>query len=150
MTTEQPARKPPPMQMPSDMKAFNKSLIDEFRKNKGQLSGPMAGRTLMLLTTMGSKSSQPRTTVLGFGKEGDRYVVIASNNGAQADPIWYRNLKKDPKVTVEVGAEKFPARARTADGKERDKLKSLLPYFESQQKLTSREIPFVVLERDKG
>lgn len=149
MSTEQPARKPPPP-MPSDMMAFNRSIIEDFRKNKGELSGPMAGRTVMLLTTTGSKSGQPRTAVLGFGKDGDRYVVIAANNGAPADPMWYRNLKQDPKATVEVGAEKFTARARTADAKERDKLASVLPYFESQQKLTKREIPFVLLERDKG
>ena len=107
----------------------------------------MAGRTVMLLTTTGVKSQQARTVVLGFGKDGDRYVVIASNNGAKDHPTWYRNLQSNPSATVEVGPERFKARARTARPEERDRLKPLVPYIESQQKLTNREIPLVILER---
>jgi len=67
--------------IPQDMKAFNRALIEEFRANRGTLSGPMAGRTVLLLTTTGARSGQPRTAVLGFGRHDERYVVIASNNG---------------------------------------------------------------------
>ncbi len=144
MKEKQPERKPPP-QIPSDMKAFNRKLIDDFRANKGQLSGPMAGRTLMLLTTKGAKSGQPRTVVLGFGKDGARYVVVASANGAPANPAWYENLVANPKVTVEVGPEKFDAQAHTADPTEHERVKTLLPYFEGEQKKTSRKLPLVVL-----
>ncbi len=133
--------------MPTDMNAFNQGVIKEYRANKGKLSGPMEGRTVMLLTTTGAKSGQPRTVVLGYAKDGDRVVVIASKNGAPNNPIWYESLKAKPTVTVEVGAEKYQARARTAGKDERPKLAKLLPYLESQQKLTSREIPIVVLER---
>jgi deazaflavin-dependent oxidoreductase (nitroreductase family) len=132
------------------MKAFNEKLIAEFRANKGQLTGQMAGRALILLTTTGSKSGQPRTTVLGFGKDGENFVVISSNNAAPADPIWYRNLQAKPEATVEVGAEKIRVKARTASRPERERLKGLLPYFAGQQEKTSREIPLVVLERVKG
>ncbi|TMD21989.1 MAG: nitroreductase family deazaflavin-dependent oxidoreductase, partial [Chloroflexi bacterium] len=103
-----------PGQIPTDIKAFNKKLIEEFRANRGQLSGQMAGRTLMLLTTTGAKSKQERTAVLGFGKDGDRYVVIASGNGAPKHPAWYVNLQANPIATVEVGPDKIKVRARTA------------------------------------
>jgi deazaflavin-dependent oxidoreductase (nitroreductase family) len=129
------------------MNAFNRKLIEEFRANHGKLSGPMAGRTLMILTTTGAKSGKERTTVLGFGKAGDRYVVIASGNGAPSHPGWYRNLQARPIATVEVGPDKFKVRARTAAPEEREPLKRLVPYIEQQQTLTKREIPIVVLER---
>ena len=138
-------RKPP--EIPTDMKAFNREVIAEHRANAGKLSGPMAGRTVLLLTTTGTRSGQPRTTVLGYGRAGDRYVVIASNNGAQSHPAWYLNLLANPLATVEVGPEKFEVRASTARPDEREELANAVPYLERQQKLTSREIPLVILER---
>jgi deazaflavin-dependent oxidoreductase (nitroreductase family) len=101
----------------------------------------------MLLTTTGAKSGKERIVVLGFGKNGDRYVVIASGNGAPSHPAWYQNLLARPIATVEVGPDKFKVRARTARPEERDQLKHLVPYLEQQQTLTKREIPIVVLER---
>ena len=112
----QPKRKPPP-QIPSDMNAFNQGVIKEYRANKGKLSGPMEGRTVMLLTTTGAKSGQPRTVVLGYGKEGDRLVVIASKNGAPNNPTWYENLQAKPTVTVELGADKYQARPDRREGR---------------------------------
>ena len=147
MSSEQPTQRKPPPQIPTDILAFNRKLIEEFRANRGQLSGPMAGRTLMLLTTTGAKSGKERTAVLGFGKDGDRYVVIASGNGAPSHPGWYQNLLARPIATVEVGPDKFKARARTARLEEREQLKRFVPYIEQQQTLTKREIPIVVLER---
>jgi deazaflavin-dependent oxidoreductase (nitroreductase family) len=135
-----------PVQIPSDMKEFNRRLIGEFRATRGQLSGPMAGRRLLLLTTTGARTGEPRTTVLGYGREGDSYVVIASNNGASTHPAWYRNLLADPNATVEVGPERIAVRARTAEPRERDHLARTVPYLAQQQGLTSREIPLVVLE----
>lgn len=126
------------------MVAFNRSLIAEFRANRGQLSGPMAGRSLLLLTTTGARSGQPRTAVIGYRKEGADYVAIASGNGAPAHPAWYVNLEANPTATVEVGPEKFEVRARTAGPDERERLGQVVSYLEGQQKLTSREIPIVV------
>ena len=119
------------------MIAFNRKVIEEFRANRGQLSGPMKGRSLMLLTTTGAKS----------GKDGDHVVVIASGNGAPSHPAWYLNLQARPIATVEVGADKFKVRARTAAPDEREHLKQMIPYLEQQQSLTTREIPIVVLDR---
>ena len=141
-------RQPPPM--PPDMKDFNRKLIREFRSNGGQLSGPMAGRSLLLLTTTGARSGEARTTVLGYGRQGDRYIVIASNNGARSHPAWYQNLLADPSAIVEVGPEKFGVKARTAAPRERDALAAAVSYLAQQQGLTGREIPIVVLEPNRS
>ena len=133
--------------IPSDMKAFNKALIAEHRANAGKLSGPMAGRSPLLLTTTGTRSREPITVVLGYGRAGEKYLVIASNNGAPSHPYWYLNLLANPVATVEVGPEKFEVYASTALPDERDELARAVPYLESQQKLTERQIPLVILER---
>jgi len=132
------------------MKAFNRALIQEFRATGGQLSGAMAGRSLLLLTTTGVRSGRPQTVVLGFGRDGDQFVVIASDNGAASHPAWYRNLVANPTATIEVGPEKVEARARTARPDERERLTEFVPYLRSQQALTTREIPIVVLDRVTG
>jgi deazaflavin-dependent oxidoreductase (nitroreductase family) len=139
------ARKAPAI--PADMKAFNEKVIKEFRANHGELSGPMAGRSLLLLTTTGARTGRERTTVLGFGRAGDRLVVIASDNGAPAAPDWYHNLLARPIATVELGPDKFKVRAVTVRPDEREELAKAVPYLKQQQTLTKREIPIVVLER---
>lgn len=143
MAGEQPQRP----QIPQDMKAFNAQLIAEFRANGGKLSGPMAGREPLLLTTTGATSFAERTVVLGFRKYGDAYAIIASNNGSDTAPHWFTNLQANPVATVEVGAEKFKVKSRVAEGAERVEVAKLIDYLERQQALTSREIPIVVLER---
>ena len=104
----------------------------------------------LLLTTVGRQSGRPITLPLIYGREGPRYVVIASKGGAPAHPAWYLNLVAKDQVDVQVADREFPARARTASGDERRRLWSLMadiypPYDDYQQK-TSREIPVVVLE----
>ncbi len=128
------------------MKAFNDQLIAEFRANHGELSGPMGGRQLLLLTTKGAKSRLQRTTVIGYRRAGDRYIAIASNNGNDVAPLWFRNLLADPVATIEVGPDKIKVKARVAAPQERPELAKLIDYLERQQALTSREIPIVVLE----
>ena len=140
------ARKAPVI--PSDMKAFNARLIADFRANHGQFTGDMAGRGLLILTTTGARSGEARSVVLGYGRRGDRLVVIASNNGAPKAPAWYHNLLANPKAKIELaGPECFEVRASTAGSEERDELAKALPYLGQQQSLTKREIPIVVFER---
>ena len=129
-----------------DMKAFNRQIIDEFRATRGQLSGRMAGRQVLLLTTKGARSGEPRTAVVGYRRSGRVFAVIASANGAAAHPAWYINLLADPHATIEVGPEKLEVRARTVKGKEREKLAKVVEYFATEQQKTTREIPVVALE----
>ena len=132
--------------MGMDVIEFNRKIIEEFRANNGQLSGPMAGRQILLLTTKGRRSGKERTVVIGYRPSGDKFVVIASANGAPSDPAWYRNLQAHPHATAEVGDKKFHVHPRTTEGPERERMGALVDYFEGEQKKTSRQIPVVVLE----
>jgi len=134
------------MQLPSDMRAFNETLIAEFRATGGKLSGRLATSSLLLLTTIGARTGLPRVTPLGYVRDGERYAVIAANAGAHTHPDWYHNLLAHPRVVVEVGSERFDATARTAERDERERLVALIPYFAAQQVKTQRMIPVVVLE----
>src|SRR6266487_5183438 len=90
-------------QVPTDMNAFNAKVIEEFRANHGQLSGQMAGRQVLLLTTKGAKSGKQRTAVIGYRPYRENLAVIASANGAPKPPAWFHNLQANPHATVEVG-----------------------------------------------
>ncbi len=133
------------------MNDFNKNLIAEFRANDGKVGGPFEGRPLLLLTTTGAKSGQPRISPLAYSTDGDRLIVMASKGGAPTNPDWYHNLVANPTVTVEVGTERFPARAVVAEGPERERLYALMvgemPGFAEYQEKTSRQLPMIVLER---
>ena len=135
------------MSTPQDMRAFNAALIAEFRANGGKLSGQLANSSLLLLTTTGARSGQPHVAPLGYVRDGEHYAVIAGNAGADTHPDWYCNLLVNPRVTVEVGAERFEALASVADDAERTRLIPLFAYFAAQQEKTTRQIPVVVLER---
>jgi deazaflavin-dependent oxidoreductase (nitroreductase family) len=131
---------------------WNDSIIEQFRANAGQMkSGPFAGRSLLLLTTKGAKTGEERTSPLVYSRDGHRYVVIASKGGAPTNPAWYHNLRANPEVAVELGPEKFRARAHLADDAERrrlyDKHAKRMPAFADYEKKTTRKIPVVVLER---
>src|SRR6266850_4156763 len=100
----------------------NDPIIKAFRANNGRLDDQGRGRSLLLLTTTGARSGQPRVAPLAFTRSGENYVVIASKGGSPTHPDWYRNLVSNPDVTVELPSEKFDARARTATGEERERL----------------------------
>ncbi len=130
---------------------FNKTIIEDFRANGGKVSGQFAGGILLLLNTIGAKSKQPRTNPLAYTKDGDKYLIIASKAGAPTNPDWYYNIVANPEVTVEVGSERFQARATIPEGEERDRLynqmATQMPGFAEYQRNTTRRIPVVVLER---
>lgn len=131
---------------------FNLKIIEEFRANGGETFGPFKGRPLLLLTTKGAKSGEERTTPLVYSSDGERLVIIASMGGAPKHPAWYLNLVANPDVTVEVGTEKFGAKARVANGEERERLyaqqAAAMPAFNEYAQKTTRVIPVVVLERE--
>lgn len=129
---------------------FNLKIIEEFRANGGETSGPFKGRPLLLLTTTGARSGEPRTTPLVYSKDGDRYVIIASMGGAPKHPSWYFNVVANPDVTIEVGTQTLKARASIAEGADRDRLYAQqaaeMPAFNEYQQKTTRQIPVVVLQ----
>ena len=109
------------------------------------------GAPILLLTVTGRKSSKEYTTPLIFGEDGGNYVIVGSQGGRPQHPDWYLNLEAHPEVGVQVKADKFRARARTAKGEERERLwrqmNGIWPHYDEYQTRTEREIPVVVLER---
>jgi len=130
---------------------WNQQIIEEFRANEGKVGGSFASLPLTLLTTIGAKTGQARTSPLAYLPDGDRIVVFASNGGRDTHPLWYRNVLANPAVTVEVGAETYPARAVEVTGTERDELYArqvaVVPGFGDYAKTAGRVIPVVALER---
>ena len=108
------------------------------------------GLDTLLITTRGRKTGQLRRTALIYGRDGDRYVVVGSNGGRPNHPAWYLNLVAEPQVHLQVAAESFDARARTATAEEKPRLWDLMaaifPQYDRYQKKTAREIPVVILE----
>ena len=132
---------------------WNTGIIAEFRANAGKVGGPFAGRTLLLLHTIGAKSGRERVNPVAYIKDGERYVIIASKGGAPTNPDWYHNLLAHPLVTVEVGTEQFQVRAEVTAEPERTRLYGrmveMMPGFAEYERKTNRVIPVFVLTRVK-
>jgi len=136
---------------PRAIDELNQSVIKEFRVNQGKVGGPMEGMPILLLTMTGAKTGRTLVRPLCYSRDGDRIVIIASYGGAPRNPPWYHNLVANPIVTVEVGTEKFRARAMQVYGTERDRLfdaqAKLMPFFTDYQNKTKRQIPVLTLTR---
>jgi len=134
-----------------DPKERNRLLIEEFRANRGNITGNFADRPVLLLTTTGAKSGRPYTTPVMFLPEGERLAIFATHGGSPRHPDWFHNLVANPTVTVEVGPETYTAKAIVTSGAQRDALyarqSELFPQFGEYQERTSRVIPVVLLER---
>jgi deazaflavin-dependent oxidoreductase (nitroreductase family) len=132
----------------SSPRNYNHEVIETFRANDGKIPGR---ENLLLLTTIGAKSGEPRIAPLAYSTDGDRRIVMASKGGAPTNPDWYFNLLANPIVTVEAGGERYEARAIVAEGQERDRLfathTELMPGFADYQRNTERQIPVIILER---
>jgi deazaflavin-dependent oxidoreductase (nitroreductase family) len=131
-------------------KKMNDPVIEAFHAHGGEVPGRQW--PVLLLTTIGAKSGLPRVNPLNYSVDGDRLVVIASKGGSPTHPDWYRNLVANPEVTIEIGAEKFQARASTAQEPERTRLfdqqAAIMPFFDGyRKKVEARQIPVVVFER---
>jgi deazaflavin-dependent oxidoreductase (nitroreductase family) len=131
---------------------FGDEHVRRYRETGGEVGHIWReGSTVLLLTTIGRTSGEPRTIPLIYAKDGDRYVIVASKGGAPEHPGWYRNLEKTPEVELQVEAEVLRARARTAAGQEREdlwrKANEVWPHYAEYAEKTDREIPVVVLER---
>ena len=131
---------------------FGDEHVRRYRETGGEVGHIWReGSTVLLLTTTGRTSGEPRTIPLIYAKDGDRYVIVASKGGAPEHPGWYRNLEQTAEVELQVEAEVLRARARTASGQEREhlwqKANEVWPHYAEYAEKTDREIPVVVLER---
>jgi proline iminopeptidase len=131
---------------------FGEEHVRRYRETDGE-EGYIwrEGSTILLLTTTGRATGEERTTPLIFGLDGDNPVIVASKGGAPEHPGWYRNLVKNPAAEVQIKGERFPVRARDAEGEERERLWKMMNgiwrHYDSYQEKTERQIPVVVLER---
>ena len=131
--------------------AFNAGIIDEFRANGGTVGGPFEGATLLLLTTTGAKSGQPRLSPLAYLTIDDKMIIVGSKAGADTNPHWVHNLRANPRAHVEVGTDAYDVVARELPDDERDaaypKIVEVAPGFGDYQSKTSRVIPLFELQR---
>ncbi len=116
-------------------------------------SAPVGGPGLLptlLLTTTGRKSGEPRALPLIYGEAGSSYIIIASKGGMPNHPFWYLNLEANPECQLMVGSKPVTARARTAEGEERERLwkemAEIYPPYNQYKERAERTIPVVVLE----
>ncbi len=136
---------------PPDLTLVGDEHVRRYLETGGEVGHVWSGVHTLVLTTTGRTSGKSRQSAMIYGQDGDAYVVIASQGGAPTHPNWYLNLTADPAVEVQVGPERFAARAHTAEGAERERLWALMtgiwPNFNVYQTRTGRQIPVVVLER---
>lgn len=131
----------------------NAGIVKEFRARGGRVSGPFAGTALILVHHTGARSGIERVVPLAYLPQPDgQFVIIASNGGSPRHPAWYYNLKANPKITVEVGAETFRVVAEELDTAARaaawPAIVGQAPAAGEFQKMTTRTIPVFILTRE--
>jgi deazaflavin-dependent oxidoreductase (nitroreductase family) len=136
---------------PETLKAFNNNIVEEFRANGGKVGGPFADADLLLLTTTGVKSGQPRTSPLAYLTIDGKMLIIGSYRGADFHPAWVHNLRANPRAHIEVGSDSYDVVARELPADEREsvwaQIVSVAPGFGEYQTKTSRVIPLFELAK---
>ena len=120
-----------------------------YRLTGGRLGGKIGKAPVVLLTSTGRKSGQPRTSPLLALQDGENTVVVASNGGNDKHPVWWLNLQNQPEAALQLGREKKRVRAERANDEERarlwPRLVEMYSSYEDYQKKTKRAIPVVIL-----
>jgi deazaflavin-dependent oxidoreductase (nitroreductase family) len=133
----------------SVMKLFTQVAAWLYRASGGRLAGTMQGAPVLLLTTRGRKTGKARTAPLIYREDGNDLVVVASKGGWPQHPLWYQNLRAEPKVEVQHGPRTRAMVARTANSAERARLwprmVEVYKPYDDYQSWSDREIPIVIL-----
>lgn len=134
-----------------DYSLFGDAHVQKYLETNGEVGHLWNGVPCLVLWTTGRKTNEERVHPLIYGARGDDVVIVASKGGAPDHPAWYLNLLASPLVEVQVGADRYRGRARTAEGDERAELWTLMtgvwPEYDEYQSKTDRQIPVVVIER---
>lgn len=137
-----------------DYHEMTRILTSEIRESGHATSGWFVGQQVMLLTTTGAKSGEPRTIPLAYSRDGELYIVTASKGGAPTHPAWYYNLLADPNGSIELDLQTIKVRASFAEGAERQRLwdqhVAIHTGIGEYPKKTDRIIPVVVLTPIEG
>jgi len=130
---------------------FEDDLIADMRDHGGAVTtGRLAGHPLLIMTSRGAKTGEPRRAILTWSRDGGDYVIAGTAGGSKTDPGWLPNVRANAVVTVEAeGRAPFEARASVVEGAERDRLwdqhVAALPHFAAYPEQTGRVIPMVRL-----
>ena len=142
---------PTKQQVTDSPKGWVAKHIQNYVESNGKKGHKWNGHLTLLLTTRGRKSGVLRRTALIYGMDGEHYLLVASNGGSETPPNWYLNLLENPKVELQVGAEKFSAKAKVASAKEKPRLwkimSKIFPTYDKYQAKAEREIPLIILKR---
>ncbi len=132
-----------------DITLIGSKHVAKYQETDGEIGYLWNGVGTLLLTTIGSRTGQPRTTPLIFGRDGDDYLVVASMGGAPKHPSWFGNLRANPNAEIQVRAEHLKVTGRAASAEEQPRLWKIMtdvwPNYDAYQARTSRAIPVVVL-----
>jgi F420H(2)-dependent quinone reductase len=135
-------------------KQFMRLQIFMYRRSGGKMLGHLRGMPVLLLTTIGRKSGKRRVAPVMYIRDGNNYVVTASNSGDDKHPGWFLNLRANPQITIEVDGMTKRVTAHQASSQEKGRLWPQLvekaPFFDGYRKKTRREIPMVILEPSGG
>ncbi len=133
------------------VKLFGKAHKVVYRMCGGRVFAKLGRAPMLLLTATGRKSGKPRTTPLLYVEDGDGFAVVASFGGAPEHPSWYRNLEKNPEVTLQIENRVISVTASTATPEEKKRLwprlTAIYPDYDTYQKETTRDIPVVLLRK---
>ena len=131
-------------------KHIGKFQVAVFRRTNGKYLSSMRGMPILLLTTVGRKTGQHRTTPLMYIRDGENYVLTASNNGRASNPAWFYNLQASPQAEIDLPGKRLQVTAALATPIEKERLWPILvaqaPFFDGYRKKTSRQIPMLVLK----
>jgi deazaflavin-dependent oxidoreductase (nitroreductase family) len=131
-------------------KLVTKIQVAVFRSTNGKLMASMRGMPVLLLTTVGRKTRQARTTPLMYIRDGEAYVITASNNGRDRHPAWFYNLQASPQAQIDLPGKRIQVTATIATPAEKEQLWPILvaqaPFFDGYRKKTSRQIPMLLLK----
>jgi deazaflavin-dependent oxidoreductase (nitroreductase family) len=132
------------------IKLFMKINAFLIRVSRGRVGSQLGTQTILVLTTIGRKSGQPRSIPIAYFFYEEKYLVVESNWGKDNHADWYFNLQSQPQASIEVNGKTIKVNARFAEGEEYSRLWQYLtkkhrPYLE-YQKMTKRKIPIAVFE----
>jgi deazaflavin-dependent oxidoreductase (nitroreductase family) len=132
-----------------DYSLFGDEHVRQYEATGGKVGHDWNGTQCLILHTTGRKSGKTRKLPLIYGREGDRFIIVASKGGAPDNPGWYENLVAHPDVEIQVLDKVLPVRARTATAEEKKRVWPLMtaqwPDYDHYQAGTKRNIPVVIL-----
>lgn len=139
----------------TDPAAFEDHLIADMRAHGGHVTtGPLAGHPLLIMTSTGAKTGNPRRAILTFSRDGADYVVAGTAGGSPTAPSWLPNVSRNPDVAIEAEGRTFDAIATVAEDDDRARLweqhVAALPHFAAYPEQTGRTIPMVRITPKQG